>query len=90
MNPRDLADATAFIAPSQLARMVGSKNRPPSWCCLPPIITLAPLDLASSTCSCALATAASSISGPTVTSLAVPGPTRSLPAAAANFSAKAS
>ncbi|CFP62596.1 Uncharacterised protein [Bordetella pertussis] len=54
---------------------VGWKKLPPSACGSPPAMTLAPCAVASAMCSCTLATAAVSISGPWVTPCSKPSPT---------------
>ncbi|MNT43076.1 hypothetical protein D3C72_1795270 [compost metagenome] len=86
-GPKVSSLATAALF-GTLVRMVGSKKLPSID--LPPDSTVAPLETASAMCSCTLATAFSSISGPVVVPSSRPLPILSLATATFSFSANAS
>ncbi|MNR38370.1 hypothetical protein D3C85_1564660 [compost metagenome] len=88
-GPKVSSRATAALDGTS-TRMVGSKKVPPRLWGLPPETTRAPLDTASSMCSCTLATALASISGPVVMPSSRPLPIFRRATAAFSLSTKAS
>ena len=86
-NVSSRAIAIAGVTP---VRIVGSKNRPPRACRMPPASTVAPFAMASLMWLSTFSTARSSMSGPCVAPSSNPGAGFSVLTAAASFSANRS